>query len=231
MTPRAFSGDDSVLLPHHMSSILPQGSPRPPTLKAGENRREPATTATKTNGLPKPLPRTAKLLVTTEPPVGIEPTTYSLRASRPHVRRSPPTYGNRWSAANCERCRTSADDQELRPELRPLWSPTTNRLGHASDGCWRIRNHTGRSGRAGVPTRTCQLPPGESNEVKYVHREMAAGAPVQPPLRYNVGGGKYGMFCKVSRIRETAESDRGVARRFCSRRLTATSCSHLVRRS
>jgi len=29
------------------------------------------------NGLPKPLPRTAKLLVTTEPPVGIEPTTYS----------------------------------------------------------------------------------------------------------------------------------------------------------
>jgi hypothetical protein len=36
----------------------------------------------------------ANLQVRVEPPVGIEPTTYSLRATRSHVHRRPSTYEN-----------------------------------------------------------------------------------------------------------------------------------------
>ena len=51
-----------------------------------------------------------------EPPVGIEPTTYSLRASQPHVRRRPSTYespGQRLSAdVGVRRLTTSNRDQD-----------------------------------------------------------------------------------------------------------------------
>src|SRR5829696_8700149 len=54
-----------------------------------------------------------------EPPVGIEPTTYSLRASWPHVRRHPPRCGNRLVSGSPGLRRTPADGRELGPKLRP----------------------------------------------------------------------------------------------------------------